>query len=228
MQDDIFTRGKEVRLSWNDPEDEETVYSVTVNVATRSNDTLFLTAPRNARDYPIRRRTEISVFVILTNHDVEEYSTYFEGVEEENSIYPMWALRYPLLRVSVKRINKRGFFRLDLRERFSFCRVPPGSPIPTEYPFQGETINLSGGGMRVYVPFRLEIGEALEVMLALEPYRIIVRCEVILQRPLRQGSRYFSEVSLRFTSVEGSDYEELLVRYVTKEQINRASVSQMT
>jgi len=226
MQDEIFTRGKEVRLSWSEPQEEDTVYNVTVNVVTRSSDTLFLTAPRNAKDFPIRRRTEISVFVILANHDVEEYSTVFEGVEEEGSIFPMWALRYPLLRVSVKRINKRGFFRLDLRTPFSFCRIENEAVIPTEYPFQAESINLSGGGMRAYMPFRLEVGEILEVMLALDPYRIIVRCEVILQRPLRQGSRYFAEVALRFFSHDhASDHEELLVRYVTREQLNRASLN---
>ena len=225
MQEEIFTRGREVRVSWSDTQEDETVYNVTVNVVTRSPDTLFLAAPQNARDYPIKRRTEVSVFVILPNNDVEEYSTTFEGVEDEGSMFPMWALRYPLLRVSIKRINKRGLYRLDLREPFYFCRLNEETSIPTNYPYQGETINLSGGGMKAYVPFRLEQGEVLEIMLCLDIYRIIARCEVILQRPLRQGSRYYAEAALQFVFQAGSDYEELLVRYVTKEQLNRASVN---
>ena len=225
MQEEIFVRGTEVRLSWADPSNEEIIYSVTANVVTRDVNSIFVTAPRNTKDYPIARRSEVSVFVVMPNDDVEEYSTVFDGVESETSIFPLWALRYPLLRVSVKRINKRSFFRLDLRQPFAFCRLQEEHTIPAAYPYVGETLNLSGGGMRAYVPFRLDNGEMLEIVLNLEPYRIIVRCEVVLQRPLRPGSKFYAEVALRFFSHPGEDYEELLVRYITKEQLNRASIN---
>ncbi|MCL2497917.1 MAG: PilZ domain-containing protein [Symbiobacteriaceae bacterium] len=224
MSEQVFRRGKEVRISWLDQDNPEVVYSLTASVLTKDINSLYVTSPRNARELPITRHTEIAVFVVNDANDVEEYSTIFEGVEDELSLFPMWALRYPLMRVSVKRINKRGHFRLDLRVPFSFCRIKEEKWIPIDYPYLGETINISGGGMRGVVPFRLDSGEQLEVMLCLEPYRLILRSEVVMQKPVRIPGKYSDEVALRFISHVGEDHEEFLVRYVTREQINRTAL----
>ena len=214
-----------MRLSWHDPENAELSYSYTANIITKDNNDLFVTAPPLARDYPIQRRTEVSVYILTEGNDVEEYSTIYNGVEDELSLFPMWALRYPMYRVSVKRINKRGHFRLDIQAPFYYARLKEELFIPTRHPYQGETINISGGGMRGLVPFRLEMGELLEVVLHVEPYRLFLRSELVMQRPLRIPGKYVDEVALRFVAHGGEDFEEQLVRYVTREQINRTALT---
>ena len=221
----IFRRGKEVRVSWKDPDNPEQEYSYTASIITRDKNALFVTAPRNPKELPIQRRTEVSLFIVTDGNDVEEYSTIFDGVEDELSLFPMWALRYPLFRVSVQRINKRGHFRLDIRVPFQFCRINELHYIPTEYPYTAESLNISGGGMRAVVPFRLINGEMLEVVLNLDPYRLIIRSEVVLIKPLRLPGKFIDEIALRFFAYAGEDHEEMLVRYVAKEQISRKTLA---
>lgn len=112
-----------------------------------------------------------------------------------------------------QRMQRRSFFRVQARLRVLFEKEGEERNEP---PYEGQTLNISGGGMLLATAVELEVGDNLPLLLYLSD-RQSIKATGRVERIEYMGAKNIYRAGVVFTTIYENDRDKIIAYVFTKE-----------
>ena len=161
---------------------------------------------RNGEIVPLRVGTEMNIFFTGENAAYKFHSEVLERIEEQVKLLVITPPE------DIVRIQRRDYFRLDVKKDAKYRKLDDDYELGDEYESEGDfiesqTIDLSGGGVRLVNESGLEEGDFIELMIDLSGIEdVVILGEVKQEYDLPNGEA----VGVEFQDITRQARDEII------------------